>query len=253
MIKLFRHIRKRLLNQSRVRKYLFYAIGEIILVVIGILIALQINNNNEQRKNNEIVANYLEQLNKEINQNITYLNTRLNSLQEDMANSHYYLSKLNTEDPERVQDSSLYNFIYQIGPINWRPIESSTFKDFNSSGYINLISDDTLKRYVFRIELQEAEFQRRDQEISETWDNQLLPFYKKHASLVNMRDSIGGFKMPQTIHKNNRAAFINNKELNNILMNRMMMSYRATRSFNQLVKNLTIVSDRIEKHLKNND
>ena len=56
MIKFFRNIRKNLLNQSRFTKYLMYAAGEIILVVIGILIALQINNWNEfqKLKNNEI-------------------------------------------------------------------------------------------------------------------------------------------------------------------------------------------------------
>ena len=50
MIKFFRHIRQRLLSENKTGKYLKYAIGEIILVVIGILIALQINNWNEQRK-----------------------------------------------------------------------------------------------------------------------------------------------------------------------------------------------------------
>ena len=52
MIKFFRHIRKSLLMENKTSKYLKYAIGEIILVVIGILIALQINNWNEERKIN---------------------------------------------------------------------------------------------------------------------------------------------------------------------------------------------------------
>ncbi len=50
MIKFFRKIRQKLLSEGKIGKYLSYAIGEIILVVIGILIALQINNNNEARK-----------------------------------------------------------------------------------------------------------------------------------------------------------------------------------------------------------
>ena len=53
MIKFFRHIRKNLLNEGKTSKYLKYAIGEIILVVIGILIALQINNWNEKKANEE--------------------------------------------------------------------------------------------------------------------------------------------------------------------------------------------------------
>ncbi|WP_339886722.1 DUF6090 family protein [uncultured Flavobacterium sp.] len=53
MIKFFRKIRKNMLSERKTGKYLKYAIGEIVLVVIGILIALQINNWNEHRKQNE--------------------------------------------------------------------------------------------------------------------------------------------------------------------------------------------------------
>lgn len=66
MIKLFRTIRQRLVTENKFSKYLIYAIGEIILVVIGILIALSINNWNENRKaNNEenaILENLYENL-----------------------------------------------------------------------------------------------------------------------------------------------------------------------------------------------
>jgi hypothetical protein len=55
MIKFFRKIRNTMLNENKFSRYTFYALGEIILVVIGILIALQINNWNEQRiENNQL-------------------------------------------------------------------------------------------------------------------------------------------------------------------------------------------------------
>ena len=58
MIKFFRHIRKRLLTENKFSRYLLYAIGEIILVVLGILIALQINNWNENRKKQKLKVSY---------------------------------------------------------------------------------------------------------------------------------------------------------------------------------------------------
>ena len=58
MTKFFRKIRQSLLGQSKFKAYLLYAVGEIVLVVIGILLAIQINNWNEQRKSN-IVKNDL--------------------------------------------------------------------------------------------------------------------------------------------------------------------------------------------------
>jgi len=58
MLKFFRTIRKKLIEEDNVRKYLLYAIGEILLVVIGILIALQVNNWNEERKLNLLEVSY---------------------------------------------------------------------------------------------------------------------------------------------------------------------------------------------------
>jgi hypothetical protein len=62
MIKFFRTIRQNLLNEGKTSKYLKYAIGEIVLVVIGILIALAINNWNEDRKSDVVELKLLEEL-----------------------------------------------------------------------------------------------------------------------------------------------------------------------------------------------
>ena len=62
MIKFFRKIRQKLVVENRFNKYLLYAIGEIILVVIGILIALQINNWNEKQKNKAFEEEILQQI-----------------------------------------------------------------------------------------------------------------------------------------------------------------------------------------------
>ncbi len=66
MLTLLRKIRRSLINSGKARSYLLYAIGEITLVVIGILIALQINNWNEDRKidkvRNDYIQNMLEDL-----------------------------------------------------------------------------------------------------------------------------------------------------------------------------------------------
>ena len=70
MLTFFRRIRKGLLSPGQARSYLFYAIGEIALVVIGILIALQINNWKEWRKDRLLEIKYLENIKKELSFNI---------------------------------------------------------------------------------------------------------------------------------------------------------------------------------------
>ncbi|WP_339893795.1 DUF6090 family protein [uncultured Algibacter sp.] len=66
MIKFFRKIRQKLLTENKFSKYLLYAVGEIVLVVIGILIALQVNTWNENTKRNTEEIEYLKRLNKDI-------------------------------------------------------------------------------------------------------------------------------------------------------------------------------------------
>lgn len=60
MLRFFREIRRKLVDQGRLKRYLIYAIGEILLVVVGILIALQVNNWNEERKDNKNLISILE-------------------------------------------------------------------------------------------------------------------------------------------------------------------------------------------------
>jgi hypothetical protein len=62
MIKFFRRYREKLLQQNKVGKYLAYAVGEIVLVVVGILIALSLNNWNQNRINNQRLNQYVASL-----------------------------------------------------------------------------------------------------------------------------------------------------------------------------------------------
>ena len=101
MIKFFRRFRQQFLSENKFSKYLIYAIGEIILVVIGILIALSINNWNEQRKSSKQELLLLKQLQTDLSTNkdeVKELNSRLNinkvgidSLILRLNNKHYNL------------------------------------------------------------------------------------------------------------------------------------------------------------------
>ncbi|MEB8327737.1 DUF6090 family protein [Flavobacteriaceae bacterium KMM 6897] len=83
MIKLFRKIRQQLLTENKFSKYLMYAVGEIILVIIGILIALYINNKNEIGKNEDKFLSNLLLVHKELENNI----------QGTTRNLNYYFNK----------------------------------------------------------------------------------------------------------------------------------------------------------------
>lgn len=77
MIKVFRKIRQQLLKEGKTTQYIKYAIGEIALVVIGILIALQINNWNEQRLEEIEINNILNTITSNLNSDINALDNEI--------------------------------------------------------------------------------------------------------------------------------------------------------------------------------
>ncbi|MBC8770501.1 hypothetical protein H4O18_21075 [Arenibacter sp. BSSL-BM3] len=102
MIKFFRKIRQRLLTENKFSKYLLYAIGEIVLVVIGILIALQLNNLNEESKNREFEKEILAQIQENINNDKLALKQIVNDFNKAITSSEKILQ---SEVSDKTEDS----------------------------------------------------------------------------------------------------------------------------------------------------
>lgn len=151
MIKFFRNIRQNLLSEGKTSKYLKYALGEIILVVIGILIALQINTWNEQRKikNKEIL--YLKSLHKdllEMQKNYSYrmqispkrLKTALNGLQ--------YVQNCGKDSLKKASlDSMLYD--HQVLPDFF--VIDDTYNEMLSANVLAGLSNKKLKSDITQL------------------------------------------------------------------------------------------------------
>ena len=178
MLKFFRKIRQGLLAESKFSKYMLYATGEIVLVVIGILIALQINNWNDARKleNRELVLLEELKLNLETNQV---------NLERDIA--------VQIEGALHM-DSLLYHLDHQLpyDPSFSRHIQhgdfapdviltSSAFETLKSSG-LELIRSDALRRQI--IELFEVTYPYLMQETrrleDQVWPAVVVPLMQRH-------------------------------------------------------------------------
>ena len=105
MIKFFRKIRYDHMKKNKTGKYFKYAFGEIILVVIGILIALSINNWNTDRLEKKEVANFLEQIETEIESDIIHFNLTLSNIQRYTD----YLNKVTERKYNEIDLSQLPN------------------------------------------------------------------------------------------------------------------------------------------------
>jgi hypothetical protein len=105
MIKFFRKIRQNLLMENKTGKYFKYAIGEIVLVVIGILIALSINNWNTNRLEKKEVANFLEQIEAELESDIIHFNENISNIKKYTD----YLYKVTERKYDEIDLSQLPN------------------------------------------------------------------------------------------------------------------------------------------------
>ena len=146
MIKFFRHIRQSLINQNKMGKYFKYAIGEIILVVIGILIALQINTWNEQRKINIEEGLYINRLIIENKEDLITFENEINNLKNGIATIESFsqaFKDVNTPDSVLVKTANDY---FQYGSIYPTFSSStSTFDDLSSTGNLKILSNTELR------------------------------------------------------------------------------------------------------------
>ena len=151
MIKFFRKIRQNLLSENKFRKYLIYAIGEIILVVIGILIALQINNSNELNKQRAKEVQFLKNLKSDLIFEESELE-RYIGIRESIVNSaQIALEHFNGKPVENIQIFNYHTFNVGI----WQEFQrnNNTFVELLNSGNFTLISNESIKNGLLNLDL----------------------------------------------------------------------------------------------------
>ncbi|NRD20942.1 hypothetical protein HNV08_12870 [Winogradskyella eckloniae] len=145
MIKFFRRIRQQLLSENKFNKYLIYAIGEIVLVVIGILIALSINNWNEkqQEEKNELLI--LKTLQKDFIENNKIYADIVDKQSFVIDNCKSLIECLEKKDLQYKRDS-IGTFIY-FGAFNYFRAEPviGSYQALIGSGDIKILKSETLK------------------------------------------------------------------------------------------------------------
>jgi hypothetical protein len=172
MIKLFSKIRKKLLDENKTGRYIKYAIGEIILVMIGILLALQVNNWNNNRELKKEELKVLKSLHQEFNENLNNF---------DIA----YKFHLNRKKAiETIMDSNLTELsLDSLKSLNRKVNNNLTFDPFQgiynsviNSGKIELISNDSLKLKIARFQDLLNDYKEEETNVMLFTERNLYPF-----------------------------------------------------------------------------
>ncbi|MBC3846824.1 hypothetical protein H8K90_10575 [Winogradskyella echinorum] len=142
MIKFFRKIRQNLLMDNKTGKYFKYAIGEIVLVVIGIIIALQINNWNENRKNKITEADYYCRILDDLKLNEKLIDENYKLTTDRIKLTKSLIKDLNSIPNDR--STILNKFVFALRQDVSVP-SNITFEELTSSGQLKLLTDIKLK------------------------------------------------------------------------------------------------------------
>lgn len=147
MINFFRKKRKSLADDNKILKYARYAIGEIILVVIGILIALQINTWNINRINSVKEIEYISGLKNDLKKQITALERSKNFSDYIINEAETLLRQYNSKSSFQEIDSLNATLSHLMYTNQYQDI-STTFNELNSTGQLNLIQNKKLRSQV---------------------------------------------------------------------------------------------------------
>ena len=144
MLHFFRRIRQKLITDGHLSKYLIYALGEILLVVAGILIALQINNWNQNNNNEKLETTYLERLKKDLRKDSSRMNAHMHLL-EVKADILQSLLKEQLDSIDYIANVRNPYSIFATRSIHTANLNTATFDDLISTGNIANIKDIELR------------------------------------------------------------------------------------------------------------
>jgi hypothetical protein len=184
MIKFFRKIRQNMLMENKTGTYFKYAFGEIILVVLGILIALQVSNWNQLRvEQNSMnayyakLANTLEDDIKELRESNDFLNSNGDKLIR-------CLEILNTENEADIEELKAKIGALNVAFANDHSME--LFDEFINKGYLSKIEDTELKSQFERVKNGLIKAENWDKVLDNDYVNNVIPFVQNNLNIVDI-------------------------------------------------------------------
>ena len=250
MIKFFRKIRQNLLSEGKTGKYLKYAIGEIILVVIGILIALQINNWNTNQINKSESKEFNQRLFNEFVGNLGLANTKIEKIESMVKSSRGILELFNeipADNNPRTLDSLLAIAIEGV-KVEFR---TGTLNEGLNTGKVALIESELLKSKIYGLTSNIDYVREWDKTYSNYLSNILMPFLYKNFNFRNMDNVFSNYSTGESKFKtNHNKTLLDSEEFENLMDNHYFQSNSQLEFHKNLKNEIEEIKELIEMELK---
>lgn len=253
MLKFFRSIRQKLLKQNKISNYLIYAIGEIVLVVIGILIALAINNKNQERALQEKEHIYLVGLQKEFLTSKNKLEVLLDVNKNNYLGAKKLIEYIN--DPSQMPSEKefsklLYNSL--ANDISYNP-NYSLLNEMINSGSLKDISNTKLRVLLTNWIATLEDISKQENELANQREKVLNVFLEKKYNIKTVIHHVGLPKELTVVfnstNKSNLDLLHSTAFENNLLLYMLTGYYTETNHYRPLLEGLNNILALLNKEI----
>jgi hypothetical protein len=249
MIKFFRKIRQNLLMENKTGKYFKYAIGEIILVVIGILIALSINNWNELKKQRNEAQTFIKRLSEEVGQNIEVTNREILLEQEQVEKTKSLLEMFSLPQ-DKINSRAIDSLIFAIMSSNSIDIKTGTLEEGLNTGQVSLLSNSDLKQKLYSLPAVFEEIKRLETLESEDINDNMVPYLYDNMNFKNMDNAFSEFSKtlgPSKFKTIENRRLLNSLKFENLVDNRFYNTNQSLENYKDLLTNLKSIEKLLDE------
>ncbi|NNK80474.1 MAG: hypothetical protein HKO93_03165 [Flavobacteriales bacterium] len=239
MIKFFRHIRQRLLTENKLTRYFIYAIGEIVLVVIGILIALSINNANDAGKQRQKELTLLTEMGQNLRTDLEDLEFNINGSAMRIQANEIILKTLQERIPMNDSLKPYYGNI--IG--NFQLSENTAAWENLKSVGLDLISDDSLRNaisHLYTVKYGYLENLEKGADDVYQWNT----FYPQFLDLINV-DQLWVSAEPVS-----HEALMDDRKFQETLKMNLFFRHFLKDQYDTIHEDVNSLLDHIERHIQ---
>ena len=241
MIKFFKKIRRQLLTENKLNKYLLYAVGEIILVMIGILLAIQVSNWNNKRIDNIRAENFILKMITQLEDNKINVESQLKLFRITLKATENYISIIGTDNnhniDEKIDSLVIANMVdYQMN------LNMNTLIEGRENGDLALIKSDSLRQSIYNFSTMFQLVEELEQIANEDLSILFSPYINKNYNIRN-----GVFALYERYkhvgksktYKGDNWKILEDQEFENHIIIRMNYNAALVNSYEELYKILT--------------
>ncbi len=252
MIKFFRHIRQNLLMENKTGKYFKYALGEIVLVMIGILLALQVNNWNTERIQSIESRELSKRLFLETNQNIELLKLEVENQNQGLDALLQFLKMTGNNYQEKSVEKTDSLLYYIISSPRFK-LNTSVLEETISTGSLASIKSDSLRNLIYELPSVIAEIKDNIGYIDNHDNFYLLKRFYEIASLRNIDGKFSPYavKLESSNFSNiDNRLILNDMQFESLVDNKYFLISTLLNHYEVTQKKLLKISDMLSEEIK---